>query len=860
MHRNHREKRNTWQRLALAVLLALTLGLATAAPVAASPDIENVSVTVTTPAAGVGSEYIINFTPNVGLNTTGNVIMIQFPPGTTVPGIIATADVTVEDLDSLSPLEIGAASQVVVSGNNVTIWLPAGVTLDFQHRAEVTFVGPPGGAGIVNPSAAGNYTIWVWTDEEPTPVSASYSILAGPVDIYLKWQMPLEESGYITYEFVSSFLTITEALEYADAIWMGQTPWIPGPPPRWNLYTGPPLPGSPGYFVGVRIVVSPGTYNETFEIDTPGIELVSAGGAAVTIIDGAGLPPVGPVASIGTAPLPLGAVVYISSGGVTFDGFTVINGGAGLVTIGPNDADSNGLVDTSGIWVEPTSVKCLGDPLAEPPLLPSVVDPSAPGGPGAYLCEEARVNVLNNIVHDNQADGIRAINVSILVSGNEVYDNRWDGFYGERLIIGVETIDPLALTSGTTAYSEINMNEFYTNGTYAGGSNMGDGYTGWTNAGIDIFSTATSASHPTMTGLYIVGNNIHDNQHAGIHLQDGATGPGQTSDMVIIKFNQITDNGVFGISTKADYPEDITCVYNNISGNPDWGIKNWQIGSFLVASMNWWGHLSGPSAGDPPEHPGIGTDQTAWPDALGQGDAVSHYVIYQWWLTLPFEDVQTDLIRYYGSDRYQGIDNSQFDPPWDEIIPLSEGWNTLSTPALLDSRADQMGEIVALGGWMQNWVIAYSYDPVSGWQQVLTDFRLMPLEAIYIRMSASDYVPILLSSSNYQPTRDLGPGWNLVSLNAGFWSQEIQYMGVGEALAPISGSWSTAISPIMPGQQVNWVVTSNNIGSEDMYIGDGYWVFTTEATTLAGFRMAPWYLDEWEMDLLDCGPLNVFPQ
>jgi hypothetical protein len=194
--------------------------------------------------------------------------------------------------------------------------------------------------------------------------------------------------------------------------------------------------------------------------------------------------------------------------------------------------------------------------------------------------------------------------------------------------------------------------------------------------------------------------------------------------------------------------------------------------------------------------------------------------------------------------------------PWEPIISLDEGWNTLSVPIALDEAADQLGEISTLGNWMQNMIIGYSYDPTSGWQLLGSDFQFLPLEAVYVKMSGEDLFPVLLRNTIWLPQRALEPGWNLVGLNGNIWSEEfddiITSMNVEDALVSIDGSWSTAVSPSMPGQYESWVCTSNNAGDYDMFVGDGYWVFVTESTTLAGFSVAPWYLNEWEIDILNC--------
>jgi len=817
--------RAVWQ-VGLALILALSLGLVMAAPVAASPDVQNVQVSVTPPTAGSPAEYEVQFTPIVGLYPPGNVIIITFPSGTYVPPVIDKSNVWVSDLDEA---ESSQPNEVTVNGQAVTVYLPPegdGVEIDHLHRGEVLFSTD---CGIVNPDIADIYCLTVHTDEEQNPVDGCYDITMGPVDVYLKYQVPREACGYINLEHVQSFETIQDGLDKANALFLDMYSPTPGPDDL-GLYVECPEDGG---YVGIRVLVQPGTYHETIVIDTPGVELCSKDGAATTIINADGLCPWGPK----------NVVVFITTGGVTFGGmghgFTVMNGGLNRYhwQCWQNDDDDDN-IDTFGI--------ALNSDVSDKSQSPLV---------GAMaIAADARVNILDNIVNNNEASGIAVWGGCVLVNGNDVYDNDWDGFYGNELFVGVETCDPESFTGGYHASSEIIYNQFYDND----------------RDGVDIASAyegSVNNMEGITTDLYIVGNNIYDNGDSGIKLKEGATGEGG-STVIAIKFNQIEDNDI-GINTAAMYPTfNIACVYNNIVGNRHWGIKNWD-GDLLIAKMNWWGDLSGPSDGVAPVHPSEeDPDQTAVPPAMGMGDAVSHHIIYQWWLTRPFEDVQKDLLRYYGSDRYQGMDNDPYSIPWSATIPLKEGWNTMSTPMALDQRADQLGEIVGMGGWLKNMDIGYSYDPSGGWLLITPDFQFVPLEAVYVKIkgperfdewmgeSYADLFPILLRSSLWLPQRDLEPGWNLVGLNADIWNEEydgcIWRLPVQQALSSVSDSWSNAISPSMPGQIESWVCTPTSEGDFDMYTGDGYWVFITEPATLAGFSIAPWYLNEWEMKILSC--------
>ncbi|GAF86776.1 unnamed protein product, partial [marine sediment metagenome] len=268
----------------------------------------------TPPTAGSPAEYEIRFTPNVGLYPPGNVIVVTFPIGTYVPTNIDESNVMVSDIDDM---ESAPSNQVEVSGQSVTVYLPdpaSDVEIDHQHRGEVLF---NTACGIVNPDIPGSYCLTVHTDEEPTPVTDCYEITMGPVDVYLKYQVPRKDCGDIKLEHVQSFETIQAGLDKANELFLTMYSATPTPDDL-GLYVECPEDGG---YVGIRVVVQPGTYNETIVIDTPGVELCSMDGAATTIIDADGLSPWGPE----------NVAVYITTGGVTFGGmehgFTVMNGG-----------------------------------------------------------------------------------------------------------------------------------------------------------------------------------------------------------------------------------------------------------------------------------------------------------------------------------------------------------------------------------------------------------------------------------------------------------------------------------------------------------------------------------------------------
>ena len=629
----------------------------------------------------------------------------------------------------------------------------------------------------------------------------------------------------------------------------------------WNLTTVKPIDGD---LIGAIVRVQDGTYKETIEIDTPGVVVESANGPAVTIIDAYGLEPEVSEPFDETA-----SAVLITSGAVTFEGFTVKN--AGKNRGGFPDIDHNGLIDANGITVIPTSCKCVGceDGVTLPP---SIINPGM-GWPFERPCRHGRVNILNNSIYDNEAEGILAIDCSILVEGNDVYRNRFDGFSGRQLHCGAEVIDPTSFTHGLFATTEILDNKFHDNGgagllnwVYDGQFTQEPKLSGqpmlWTESGVEIVSTVTCCKQAepeeVIVDPYIVGNEITNNAHAGINLLENATDFARYT----IEKNKILNNGIFGISTHASDPDDIDVRYNDIVGNRFWGIKNWHVpledDDVLIAKENFWGTLGGPSMGPAPvKHEG---DQRS--EALGNGDAVSHYIHYNPWLTRNFKTVLDKQIRYYGSD----------------TLTLQKGWNTLSVPLKLDDGANTISEWMLLGKFItdENAEVVYQFEPGVGFVDIGAGGQtIIPGRGYYIKMKQASKIPVIYSGQLGLPSFDVVHGWNLIGAPWGIDRDSLSSTGEGrfavadpdsgvlpfpadrEAIRTVFNASESIkdglsgrgvaiiVSPSVPGQiQPYSMAMPTGVWSilevrERMYTGEGYWAYMVNPSTYAGFEVTP---------------------
>ena len=199
--------------LALALLISM---LVTATPVMA--DLTEGSILVTPATATATARYQVDFLLHTGLTDVVNCFVIDFPVGTTVPGTIAAANVEIYDMTVPTGAQLPSSIEVV--GQTVRVFMPAagpGI-IAFNYGRVVLKVT----AGIVNPAATDveTFSAWIYSDEEPVPVEVFYDIYETvPVDVFLKYQIPPADCGYVVDVPVESFLTIGEALVFVDDLY-----------------------------------------------------------------------------------------------------------------------------------------------------------------------------------------------------------------------------------------------------------------------------------------------------------------------------------------------------------------------------------------------------------------------------------------------------------------------------------------------------------------------------------------------------------------------------------------------------------------------------------------------------------------
>jgi len=325
-------------------------------------------------------------------------------------------------------------------------------------------------------------------------------------------------------------------------------------------------------------------------------------------------------------------------------------------------------------------------------------------------------------------------------------------------------------------------------------------------------------------GVVVTGNTAHDLGLNGVDVITGAVG----SHLLQIGRNTFYNNGR-GIRIRSAITNtgNITINFNDIYTNTNinktttnGGIWN-QTTTNVNALYNYWGNGSGPTIS--------GNDR-------GAGDAISTYVLYQPWLHTTQATVYPSGVRYFGYN-------------W---CTLTAGWNVWSTPIALDAQCDTWGEYRTLGTdlALATGANAYYFNGVT-FASVTDSYVLNPCDAIYINMASAQTSPILFSPSTSAPSKALSAGWNLVSasyidsmesptitngvapqtsLASVYYVSGVNNIGYSQVVSPATGqtAWSSVRGP-----------TIDTTTGKTMYPCKGYWVYMTNAGTLAGTVFTP---------------------
>jgi len=227
----------------------------------------------------------------------------------------------------------------------------------------------------------------------------------------------------------------------------------------------------------------------------------------------------------------------------------------------------------------------------------------------------------------------------------------------------------------------------------------------------------------------------------------------------------------------------------------------------------------------------------------------SNYIVANTLNKTPFADTDSNWpLRLAGANVSGGLTVKNIEKI--ELIPkqgpgftaiLEDGWNTLSTPVLLDSEHDTFYEIfdpdsqenieVILGWNGQQWFIPDS------------EYMLVPLEAVFVKVdgtATSSFVPSETVSS--LPTRYLEGGIHLIGPAPAYSDGVFPATPVNEALISIEYApggligYTIVVSPAY--NQPGWSYPRGGT-VHDVLPYKGYWVVMENPDTLYGFSTTP---------------------
>jgi len=295
-----------------------------------------------------------------------------------------------------------------------------------------------------------------------------------------------------------------------------------------------------------------------------------------------------------------GDVVYVSADDMILNRFTIRNGGDNGIE----------LYDVQNCFIENNIISNNND--------------------GIHLYSSSICAIIDNTVSKNRYDGIYLDNSShCQITGNTMIDDGIfiDGYLFEYCY--THTIDTSNTVNGKPVYY---WSDVYDGGTVPAGAgqiilaNCG----GVTVENQDLSNGTVGIELISSARCTITGNTISNNNRAGIYLwffpRCTITGNticnnnGYGIYLNLISRCTITGNTIcnnrYGIGLTSSNDNNIH--YNNIYGNTDYGVYNYNSNSEYAdnATHNWWGSSDGPG--------GVGP---------GSGDAVSNNVIFGSWLT-----------------------------------------------------------------------------------------------------------------------------------------------------------------------------------------------------------------------------------
>ena len=316
--------------------------------------------------------------------------------------------------------------------------------------------------------------------------------------------------------------------------------------------------------------------------------------------------------------------------------------------------------------------------------------------------------------------------------------------------------------------------------------------------------------------LQIVGNTISGNtitncghgiamEYADTNTLTGNTIQSNTSVVDIDWHSVAFSAGTAGVYFDANSSGNVA-HYNNIAGNTG-GLES---GASLDAEDNWWGNASGPIR--------AGTAYTSY------GDTVSANVDYEPWLleVVDIEEVASGILP----------------ETYDKTLALKDNWTLVSTDKEVTANTTWVGT-TALSDSAT--ILPIKYTPADGYTQVTLATQLTSVDAYYLKTDGGGGVGIDYSTgAPGVVTKSLLAGWNIISCAGETDAYELlsplRYVQIGDqegtGLTSLVGQASynqylaTTISETLV-TTAEWTTIDTTPVTLNAF--DGYWVYMNAA-------------------------------
>jgi len=168
----------------------------------------------------------------------------------------------------------------------------------------------------------------------------------------------------------------------------------------------------------------------------------------------------------------------------------------------------------------------------------------------------------------------------------------------------------------------------------------------------------------------------------------------------------------------------------------------------------------------------------------------------------------------------------------DATISLEEGWNFVSTPKRLANGSNTFAIFFDAVDTADHSILVYD-GLEQKWEDVASTELFQPLDGVWVYANEACTVPLTFAPAGPElpPTKDLGKGWNAIGFS------DTVPESAATTLLSLGEHWTTLIGYDAENQEYGISIirgaSSSHSEERTMQPTQGYWVYTTEADTLA---------------------------